>query len=491
MVRLPTTAPASPGDSRALYLALDQGGSASRAVLFDAVGHEVAAAHVPIGTRHADTDRVEHDPEELVHSLQVAAQDACDSDAARGRPIVAAGLATQRSTIVCWERSTGRAVSEAISWQDRRNATWLQQRLGSRSAWVRGITGLVLSPHYGASKLRWCLDHVPAVQAAVRAGELAAGPLASFLVFRLLEERPLVADPANASRTLLFDPDELDWSPPLLEAFGIPEDILPRCVGTRHEFGTLRIGDRAIPLRACTGDQSAAAFAFGRPVETTALVNVGTGAFAQRVADAGVALPGGLLRSVLCSVGTHASYSHEGTVNGAGSAIDWLRGHLALDVDRALQQLPAEPPAGEPPLFINGVGGLGAPFWRPDFPIEFVGCASEMLQLTAVIESVAFLLQVNLEAMQRAAPLLHISISGGLSNCDYLCRALADLSGCVVERYALREATARGAAFLAAGEPDDWPPVLVDRSFTPAENAALHARFARWRGEMQRRGAIA
>jgi glycerol kinase len=491
MVRLAATTSGSPGGSAALLLALDQGGSASRAVLFDAVGHEVAMAHVPVATRHAGDDRVEHDPEELVQSLRTAAQDVCDSAAARDRPIAAAGLATQRSTIVCWEPGSGAALSEALSWQDRRNAAWLQQHLGARSAWVRGITGLVLSPHYGASKLRWCLDHLPAVQAAARAGELAAGPLASFLVCRLLEERPRVADPANASRTLLFDPDKLDWSPPLLEAFGIPRGILPGCVGTRHDFGTLRIGDRSIPLRACTGDQSAAAFAFGRPVDTAALVNVGTGAFVQRVAEASVPLPRGLLRSVLCSAGAHASYSHEGTVNGAGSAIDWLRGQVALDVDRALHQLPVERPAGEPPLFINGVGGLGAPFWLPDFPVEFVGNGNETLQLTAVIESVAFLLQVNFEAMQRAAPLLRISVTGGLSNCDYLCRALADLSGCVVERHALHEATARGVAFLAAGEPDDWAKVRLDRAFTPTGNTALGERFSRWRSAMERRGAIA
>ena len=484
------------GESPALYLALDQGGSASRALLFDAVGREVAAAHVPIGTRREGTDRVEHEPEELLRSLAVAAQDVCDAELAQGRPIAAAGLATQRSTIVCWDRGTGSAVSPAISWQDRRNAAWLEQTLRSRAARVRALTGLVLSPHNGASKLRWCLDHLPDVQAAARAGALAAGPLSSYLACRLLEERPLVADPANASRTSLFDPDTLDWSPELLDAFGIPGDILPRCVGTQHDFGTLKVGERGISLRACTGDQSAAAFAFGRPVETAALANVGTGAFVQRVADARTALPRGLLRSVLSSHRDEggdlaATYSHEGTVNGAGSALDWLRGRVALDVDRGLHNLSPDRPAGKPPLFVNGVGGLGAPYWKHDFPIEFVGGGNELMQLTAVIESIAFLLVVNLEAMQQAAPLLRISISGGLSSSDYLCRSLADLSGLVVERYALREATARGVAFLAAGEPDDWQVVPVDRVFTPAGNASLRARFARWRGEMERRGAVA
>jgi glycerol kinase len=476
-----------------LYLALDQGGGSSRALLFDAVGREVAAAHVPIGTQRTGDDRIEHDPDELENSLRTAAQDACDSELARGRPIAAAGLATQRSTIVCWQRNGGRALSPAISWADRRNAAWLARTLGDRGDSIRRLTGLVASAHYGASKLRWCLDELPEVQAAARSGDLAAGPLSSFLTYRLLDEHPIVADPANASRTLLFDPDTLDWSPALLETFALPRSILPACVGTRHEFGTLRVGQRAIALRAVTGDQSAAAFAFGRPAETAALVNVGTGAFVQRVVDARAPLPDGLLRSVLHSRpdGTTgdlvASYSHEGTVNGAGSAIEWLRGRVALDVTRALQNLPADAPVDAPPLFINGVGGLGAPYWEPDFPVEFVGNGDDRQLLTAVIESVVFLLVVNLEAMQRAAPLLRISISGGLSSCDYLCRALADLSQLVVERYALREATARGVAFLAAGEPDDWQALPVDRLFTPGGNDALRDRYVRWRREMERR----
>jgi glycerol kinase len=470
-----------------LVLALDQGGHASRALVFDLHGRELAAAHVPVGTRREGDDRVEHDPEDLLRSLQLAARDACDSASAQGLPVVAAGLATQRSTIVCWERSSGRPLTDAISWQDRRNAAWLD-RLRPQAAEVRALTGLVLSPHYGASKLRWCLDHVPAVQRAAIAGELAAGPLSSFLTARLLGERPFVVDPANASRTLLFDPRRLDWSPPLLAAFDIPRGCLPRCVPTQHDFGAMPVGRRPVPLRACTGDQSAAAFAFGPPRDDAALVNVGTGAFVQRLAPAGVPLPDGLLHSVLCSDDAGAVYSHEGTVNGAAAAIDWLRGRSALDVDRALRALP-ERPAEEPPLFMNGVGGLGAPFWIADFPVEFVGTGDDLQQLFAVIESIVFLLVANLEAMRRSAPLKRILVSGGVSSCDYLCRALADLSGLRVERYVLREATARGVAFLAAGQPADWGPPPIQQVFEPAPDPALSARYSRWLAEMARRGA--
>lgn len=471
-----------------LILALDQGGHASRALVFDPRGRELAAAHVPVATRREGDDRVEQDSAELVESLQLATRDACESTSVRGQPITAAGLATQRSTIVCWDRSSGRPLLDALSWQDRRNAGWLA-RLRPRAAEVRALTGLVLSPHYGASKLRWCLDHVPAVQRAARAGDLAAGPLSSFLTARLLANRPFVVDPANAARTLLFDPARLDWSPPLLAAFDIDRGCLPRCVPTRFDYGDMPAGERRVPLRACSGDQSAAAFALGPPQEDTAYVNMGTGAFAQRPVRADTALPDGLLRSVLCSDASGAVYSHEGTVNGAAAAIDWLRTHSALDVDRALLALP-ERPAAEPPLFMNGVDGLGAPYWLADFPTEFVGRGDELQQLFAVLESIVFLLGVNLDAMRRAAPLSRILISGGLARCDYLCRALADLTGLRVERRNVREATARGIAFLAAGQPEGWETVPVETVFEPGSSAALAARHARWRSEMARRGAV-
>jgi glycerol kinase len=242
-------------ESSDLVLALDQGGHASRALLFDLAGREVAEAHVPVSTRREGTDRVEQDPDELVASLRLAAQDVCDSELARERSVVAAGLATQRSTVVCWDRTTGRPLSEALSWQDRRNADWLKQFRPSEPQ-IRERTGLVLSPHYGASKLRWALDKVPAVRKAQREGRLAAGSLSSFLAFRLLRENPLLVDPSNASRTLLFDPLARNWSADLLELFQIPPGILPACVPTRHDYGTLEIGERRIPLTICTGDQS-------------------------------------------------------------------------------------------------------------------------------------------------------------------------------------------------------------------------------------------
>jgi glycerol kinase len=474
----------------ALVLALDQGSHASRAVLYDSAGSAVAEARQAVGTRREAGDVVEQDPDELLASLRTAAADACDSPALQGRPVLVAGLATQRSTALCWERRSGRALTPALSWQDRRNAAWLA-RLQPQAAFVRSITGLPLSPHYGASKLRWCLDHVPAARDAAAAGELAAGPLSGFIVSRLVEGVPCLVDPANASRTLLFDPATLDWSDALLRLFDLERTHLPRCVPSRHDFGCVPLHGRRIPLALCTGDQSAAAFAFGQPDPDTALVNLGTGAFVQRVAPDGAPLPPGLLRSVLYADAAGTLHAHEGTVNGAGSALDWLRDRVVLDVDRALAALPADRGPAEPPLFMNGVGGLGAPYWQADFPTGFVGVGDDLAQLAAVLESIAFLLCVNIAALHRSAPLARIRLGGGLARSDYLCRVLADASGLPVGRHGVTEATARGVAFLAAGCPAGWQTPPLERVFTPSGDAALATRFMRWESEMASRGAVA
>jgi glycerol kinase len=494
---------APPGESRALYLALDQGGTSSRAALFDAVGREVAIAHVSISTRRTGDSMVEHDPVELLQSLRTAMHDACASPLVGDRPIIAAGLATQRSTVCCWDGTNGEPLSPALSWQDRRNAAWLQATLGHRATWVRELTGLPLSPHYGASKLRWCLDELPAVRLALRDERLVAGPLASYLAQQLCSSSAACVDPANASRTQLFDPAVLDWSPPLLDAFGIPRQILPRCVGTTHEFGVIAAGGgRSVPLRAVSGDQSAAVFGFGPADVTTAYVNAGTGAFVQRlVLDGSAATPAGLLKSVLHARTDEtlgALYSHEGTVNGGYAALEWLAGRIGIDVRRTLATLTNAVADGDVPvLFMNGVGGLAAPYWMPEFPVEFVAAepgseaarVTEVQQVAAVVESIAFLVAVNVGLMQRVAPLRRLLVTGGLASCDYLCEVLASVTSLRVDRPETLEATARGIAYLAAGQPQDWHPVPVERTFTPVGTHRSRRRFELWRQAMAARGA--
>ena len=483
-------------DDGDLILAIDQGGTSTRAMLFDAAGRSVGQAQCAIATQR-DGDRVEHDAEEVVSSVR----DAVSEVLAKHGNVIAAGLATQRSSIVCWDRDSGAPLSPVLSWQDRRAAQVLHEHAPD-AVTLNEITGLVASPHYGASKLRWCLDHLPAVQRAAGERRLAAGPLASFLLRRVLTpsspcgeadppssprggsrrqssraEGVFLADPVNASRTLLWDVRTRDWSPPLLDAFGIPRDILPTCVPNRYSFGTLE--GTGIPLTVCTGDQTAAVFASGRLDPRRAIVNIGTGAFV--LAPVGE-LPARsrLLRSVAWDDGEHVLAVLEGTVNGAASAIASVMPDATTgDVREAADRIGNKE---QSVLFINGVSGLGSPYWREEFASHFVGDGGRAQWLTAVLESILFLLQVNLELVPDL-PAREITVSGGLARSDGLCRGLAALAGVPVRRSDEPEATARGLAALVAGLPPAWQ----SRSgsvFKAVANRALSARYNRWRAVM-------
>lgn len=467
-----------------LFLALDQGGHATRAIVFDSRGNTVAAVEKRIATRRTGSQRVEHDPQALIASVRQSCQGIARQLGVRVADIRCAGLATQRSTIACWDRQTGRALSPVVSWQDRRAAR-LIQALGAHARAVHEITGLVLSPHYGASKLRWCLNKLPAVQHARQKNRLAAGPLASFMLANLLVEKPLLADPVNASRTLLWDYRTRDWSPELRDLFDIPPGILPRCVPNQHAFGHLLLAGRKIPLTVVTGDQPAALFAGGQPRADNVYVNLGTGAFIQRLHGTQPPRVTGLLGSVLWQDQQRALYVLEGTVNGAASALAWLRRQLGISERKMLDNMPAWLDSkSDLPLFLNGVSGLGSPYWKADFRSRFIGRAGSGEKFAAVIESIVFLLCKNLERMRtRETPLGRIVVSGGLAGWPGLRQRLADLSGLPVAEPEEHEATARGMAVLLgmSGAPETRPSVLW-----PNDNPPLKQRYVKWQAEMQR-----
>lgn len=469
------------------FLALDQGSHASRALIFAAGAGPVACGEMAVAIRQPRQGWAEHDPEEIIASLRgaiVAALEAGDADV---EP-VAAGLAIQRSSVVCWERDSGEALSPVLSWQDRRNADWLRARSFDTDR-LREITGLVASPHYGASKLRWCIDHLPDVRRALAKGRLCCGPLASFVLYRMLSERPFVVDPANASRTLLWDIKARDWSVEMLAACGIPVTCLPRCVPSRHAFGTLDLGRRRVPLTVVTGDQPAALFAWGEPDAATLFVNIGTGAFVQRLFAGEVPDVPGLLRSVVWQDEESSFGALEGTVNGAGAALEWLARERDATVaslfERAVGWLDA---CENPPLFINGVGGLGSPYWIADCPIRFSRTGSLAEQVVAVLESIVFLLQLNIEAIQpvrstRQDAVRRIVVSGGISRLDGVCQRLADLAGLPVERPRDVEATSRGLAWLLGGGVASIHAAPL--RCLPRPDSALRARFDAWRAALE------
>lgn len=470
-----------------LYLAIDQGGHSSRALVFDNSGVLLAQGQETIAVVHPQKGWVEHHPQEVLYSTRRAIDQVLTALGERQANIVAAGLATQRSSIVCWDRNTGAALSPVISWQDRRAAQWVAQFYEDDAA-IHHATGLFVTAHYGVSKLHWCMENLPAVRAAHQQGRLAWGPMASFMLFHLLEEKPLWVDPANASRTLLWNFHALDWDEELLDLFGVPGEPLPRCVPTCYEFGHLDLRGRRVPLTVMTGDQSAAAYAFGVPHHGTAYVNIGTGAFVQRVCGGNIDYAPRLLTGVVLQCGDTLEHVLEGTVNGAGSALVEVEHQLGVSADDAQRNIAQWlNTTAELPLFLNGVSGLGSPYWIPQFGSRFIGAGSSGDKLAAVAESIVFLTQVNLDEMETlfVAP-QRIVASGGLARLDGICQRLADVSGLPVYRPAECEATARGTAFLLAGRPQHWPEPAPGTTFQPQANEPLRQRYQRWRAAMEK-----
>jgi glycerol kinase len=470
-----------------LTLAIDQGTHATRALVFDGHGRMVALARRPVSLQARSRSEVEQSPAEILDSLHAVVAEILRYPGIDAARIGSAGLATQRSSVLAWDRDTGRALSPVLSWQDTRTAPDLVA-LGSHEAAIRERTGLRLSPHYGAGKLRWLLRHAANVSAAREQGTLAIGPLASFLLHHLAAARREMADHANASRTLLWNLESRDWDPWLLGLFDIPQEVLPECLPIVADYGLT--GSGSIPLTAVNGDQTAALYAQGMPARDALAVNTGTGAF--------ILLPTGhtrrshpnLLSGLSRSDGSSADHYLEGTVNGAAAALDWVARHYHI------ADWPAQAPGWldwieAPPVFLNSIGGLGAPWWQPGPEPGFlpdsdgaqIGPAEAMV---AAIESIVFLIQPNVELLRDLNPMVDvIRISGGLAPLDGLCRKLANLSGLTVERCHAIESTARGIAWLAAGCPDTWEPSAVERRFLPLDDPLLVERYARFRAVLE------
>lgn len=468
-----------------LYLCIDQGGHASRAIIFNHEGEMVESAYCDIETEHPEKYFVELNANEVIDSIKTSIEEVLKKLGDKKKNIVSAGIATQRSNVVCWNKKTGEALSPIISWQDRRNHDWLNQ-FDDKNEYIHKKTGLFLSPHYGASKLRWCLDNIPKVKEALNNNTLVFGPMASFISFHITKEKFLLADPVNASRTQLWNLKTHSWDEELLELFDIPLTALPHCVPSIHYYGTLEQGEFNIPLRLVTGDQSAAMYAYGQLQPDTAYVNTGTGAFLSRSSGALALYSRRLLTSLIfrdSELNKAASQNHyvlEGTVNGAGSALEWL-GNQYPDTD-LFKHLPEWLNEIEsPPLFLNAVSGVAAPFWLADLVSKFDREASVSEKSVAVIESIIFLLKTCLDEMCKlSSPPEQIQLTGGLASLNELNQRLADLSCLPVYRPLDCEATARGTAYLLCDQPSHWPEEDAGTWYEPAENIELEKRYEKW-----------
>ena len=459
-----------------LILAIDVGTLSVRAVAYDRQGRQWAFADRPVTLTPLSETHIEQDPLEICDALQAVIAEVLGSAVVRARGVAAAGLACQRSSVVAWDRGSGAPLSPVLSWQDRRGADYLAP-LAAQSAAIKGLSGLFLSPHYGASKLRWLLDHDPVLRTAQRAGHLAMGPLAAFIIGALVEGQPCLVDHVNASRTQLLDLQKRQWSAELLQAFGLSQALLPDCRPTQSDFGLLAGTD--IALRAVNGDQNAAIHGTGRLDDGTLIVNLGTGAF--------VLLPTGdqpihhprLLTSIANSTADSATYLLEGTVNGAGAALNWATEQWGVaDLTQHLDDWLST--VDTPPVFVNTVGGLGSPLWNGTLKPYFLAEGTVPEKVVAVAESIAFLIKINLEAMTNTGQTVkRIRVSGGLAASNGICQLLADVTQRVVVRPEVKQATALGIALLAGGsaQPAQNGSGLAGDYFLPRPNRALQTRY--------------
>lgn len=456
-----------------LALVIDQGTHATRTMLLDTGGRIRFSSFADIGLYRKGKLRVEQDPEEILSSVQTTLEKALAAAVKLG-DIVCAGLSVQRSSVVAWNKRSGRAITPVISWQDRRSHQWLK-KLSRQSDMIKQRTGLPLSPHYGGSKLRWMIAHHSEVRKALDEGMLAWGPLAAFLLHHLLKAMPYVVDQANAQRTQLWSLDSRDWDPLLTELFEIPADSLPQALPTCHAYGRLTAAD--VPVTAVSGDQNTAFFSLGRPKSNTAAINIGTGAFVLAPTGRAPVHHPALLSSLLNSSSEKTLFAMEGTVNGAGAAFSWAAEEWQMP-DLVLRMPEFFRQSESPPIFFNSVGGLGSPWWQADIPPFFAGTAALSERAVAVAESILFLIQTNIEAFAAAGiSLERLVATGGLSHMDELCQRMSDLSKLVLYRPADTEATARGAAWLAFQRPKHWPKPGKGLIFKPRGNPGLRKRY--------------
>lgn len=453
-------------------LAVDQGTHASRALVIDAVGQVVSQSLRAVSLTRPRPAWVEQDADQIAASVEAAIEEALQALTAIQRAAVrACGICSQRSTVLAWQRN-GTPLSAAINWQDTRGESQIQA-LHSRADAIHALSGLPLSAHYGASKLHWLL---PLLENDT---DVTLGPLVSFLLNRITGGLAAAVDHSNAQRMQLFDIHTLGWSRQLCEWFDVPIASLPACLPVRHDYGLLAATD--IPITAVCGDQNAAWFGSGQPDAGTARVNLGSGAFILAGQTNKGAAPN-LLSSIADSDRHGCQRLLEGTVNGAGNALQWLSTHRAVQDIHArltvwLEQIT------KPPLFLNTVGGLGSPWWKQGLAPKFVADTnrySDAERAVAVAESILFLVKYNLDQIGRQQAIQRLTVSGGLSRITPLCQKLANLSGLRVERTDESEASARGVAWLAAGRPEHWQRPGETQLFLPRSDTALITRYAQF-----------
>jgi len=482
----------------ACLLALDQGTTSSRAIVFDAAGGVCAMAQKELRQIYPQPGWVEHDPEEIWRDqLDVARQALAKADL-QAQGIAAIGITNQRETTVLWERATGRPLHNALVWQDRRTAGACENlKAAGAETLVRGKTGLVLDPYFSATKLAWLLDRVPGARDRARRGELAFGTVDSWIAWNLSGGRLHVTDPSNASRTSLFGIHTGEWDAELLALFDIPRELLPRIVRSSALCGetTPDLFGAAVPIGGMAGDQQAALFGQACHGAGMAKNTYGTGCFLlMHTGDQAVVSNNGLITTCAAQSGEALEYALEGSVFVGGAVVQWLRDGLGLIRSAAdIEALAASVPDTGGVVFVPAFAGLGAPHWNPHVRGTLAGLTRGTTAAhiaRAALEAIAFQSAELMQAMAAdcGRPLAELRVDGGAAANNLLMQFQADLLGAPVVRPRILETTALGAAYLAGLGAGVWKNReeiashwARERSFAPnLPQAAAAARMAEW-----------
>jgi glycerol kinase len=449
----------------AYILALDQGTTSSRAILFNEAGAIAALAQHEFEQFYPEPGWVEHDPMEILTSQFSCAVEVLGKVGARPRDVAGIGITNQRETVIVWDRATGKPVHPAIVWQDRRTAAAcaaLEQSGVGES--VSNQTGLVLDPYFSATKVAWILDHVPEARTRAERGELAFGTVDSWLIWNLTSGRRHVTDVTNASRTLLYDIVKGEWNVELLRIFNIPASLLPEVVWSSQKVGevTTSLGLSGIPIAGIAGDQQAALFGqlCWKPGE--AKNTYGTGCFLlKNIGTEFVRSKNRLITTLAASAQQRLEYAFEGSIFIGGAVVQWLRDNLRLiHASADVEALAASVPDTGGVIFVPAFVGLGAPHWDPQAVGMIIGLRRETQPghiARAALESIAFQVADVLEAVEsETTPLAALRVDGGAAVNDLLMQFQADMLGVPVVRPQLTETTALGAAYLAGLATGFW-----------------------------------
>ena len=492
-------------------LALDQGTTSSRAIVFDEEGTPVESAQREFRQIYPHPGWVEHDPREIFATQRDVAREAVERAGVNPREIVAAGITNQRETTLLWDRQSGEPLANAIVWQDRRTAPMCAElRAAGVEETIRRKTGLVIDPYFSATKIAWLLDNIPGARGRAERGELAFGTVDTWLAWQLSESRTHVTDPSNAARTMLFDIHKGDWDADLLEILRVPRAILPEVYPSAHVFGMIApsVLGEAVPIAGIAGDQQAALFGQGCHRPGMAKNTYGTGCFlllntGSRVVNS----VNGLVSTAAAQLG-HArdardadkEYALEGSVFIAGAVVQWLRDEMRFFASSAeIEALAASVPDNSGVYLVPAFTGLGAPHWDPHARGAIVGLTRGTGRAhiaRAALESIAYQSADVLEAMQKDSgeKLTELRVDGGATANDLLMQFQADILGVPVVRPKVLETTALGAAYLAGLAVGLWPSRealaarwQVGRRFEPQMDRA-HAQelLAHWREAVKR-----